>query len=249
MVLTKAGMMHSGIDSFQRKSNNKAYGYTINPSNNKWVITGNDKRITTASGAGAMFTTTGDLFKWSQYIFTKLSAGDSVYSNAVKPVMADYGLGWISRTHNGRLWIGHTGTVEGFNAMLMIFPAEKITIIYLANFQDLNVDAFEKNLAALVLNEPYDMPVEKKTITLPLQILKEYVGTFGEDAHVQLQFIIEDNQLVVIAPGGDKITLAATAKDRFFMKGPDIEVNFNRTDNLVNTVSISMGNQTLKKIK
>ena len=83
MVLNKVGMTHSGIDSFGRQSNNKAYGYVINPNNNEWVVTGNDDKIKAASGAGTLYTTTGDLFKWSKYVMNKISSGGSTFTNAI----------------------------------------------------------------------------------------------------------------------------------------------------------------------
>lgn len=247
-VLNNVDLNHSGIDSFQRKSTNKAYGYVINPENDAWIITGNNDRITTASGAGALFTTTSDLFKWSEYVSNEINKGNVSFISSVKPVMADYGLGWISREQDGRKWIGHTGTVEGFNAMLMIYPEDNTTIIFLSNLQDLNTEPFVHNLAAIAFNQNFEMPVERKEITLNEAALREYTGTFGEDLNNQVKFNIENNKLIVLAPGGDKIALSAEDKDKFFMKGADIDVRFNRDNNIIISVFISMGNQTLKKV-
>jgi CubicO group peptidase (beta-lactamase class C family) len=247
-VINEVGLEHSGIDSFERKSIMKAYGYVINPENDEWVITGNDKRIAAASGAGALFTTTGDLFKWSEYVNKEIRQGNVSFTSSVKPVMADYGLGWICREQNGHKMIGHTGSVEGFISMLMMFPEDSTTIIFLSNLQDLNTNAFVNNLVSLVFNQPYEMPVVRKEIALPDDVLKEYTGTYGEDASTQLKFNVENNKLVVLAPGGDKIALTAEAKDKFFMKGDDIDVRFNRDNKNISSVFVSMGNQTIKYI-
>lgn len=247
-VLKQAGLSHSGIDSFQRTSRDKAYGYTLDPNNNQWVVAGNDASVAAASGAGALFTTPGDLFTWAKYVENKLKEGDSSFVRAVTPVVGDYGLGWINKQAEGHHMIGHTGSIPGFAAMLMIFPEESTTVVFLSNFQDMNTGDFVKNITAVAFDEPFEMPVVKEKVDLPNYVLQEYVGTFGEQAENQLKFTIENNNLVVLAPGGDKVTLAAESKDNFFIDGPGIIIRFNRENDKVTSVFVSMGNQTLKKI-
>ena len=247
-VIARAGMLHSGIDSFQRKSADKAFGYTLDPNNNQWVIAGDDKEVAAASGAGALFTTTRDLFKWSEYVLKKLKDGDSSFIWATSPVLNGYGFGWMNTQQGAHHMIGHTGSIPGFAAMLMIFPEEKTTVIFLSNFQDMNTNDFVKNITAIAFDEPFEMPVVKKKIDLPVDVLQQYVGTYGEDAASQLKFVIENNNLVVLAPGGDKVALAAESKDNFYIDGPGIVIKFNRENDKVTSVFVSMGNQTLKKI-
>jgi hypothetical protein len=143
--------------------------------------------------------------------------------------------------------IGHTGSIPGFVAMLMIFPEENTTVIFLSNFQDMNTRDFVKNIISIAFNEPFEMPTVKKSIDLPEDVLQQYVGTYGQSAQDQLKFFIENKKLVVLAPGGDKVNLIAESKDNFYLEGPGIIIRFNRENGKVVSVFVSMGNQTLKK--
>ncbi len=248
LVLDKAGLSNSGVDYYERPSQDKARGYTLNPSTGEWADAGGDKQVSAASGAGALYTTTGDLFKWATYVERQLKAGNTSFTQSVTPVSGEYGLGWIIRDQSGHHMIGHTGSIPGFLSMLMMFPQDSTTIIFLSNFQDMNTNEFINNLVAVTFDEPYQLPVEKDEVDLPLEILKEYVGTYGEDASGQLKVYIENNKLMVLAPGGDTVPLSAVSKDNFYIKGPDIVVKFNRTNDSIVSVFVSMGNQTLKKI-
>ena len=134
--------------------------------------------------------------------------------------------------------------------MLRIYPSEKTTIIYLSNFQDLNTSMFEKNLTALVFTEKFAIPLLRKEITFSEDVLNEYAGVYGEEASMQLKIKVEHKALVVYAPGGDKIELTAEAKDKFFMKGTDIDVNFNRDNGAIISIFVNIGGgQQLKKIE
>ena len=246
-VFEPVGMLHSAIDSFKRTSDDKALGYTLDPNTNKWVNIGNDESVAAASGAGALVTTTADLFTWSKYVREKLKQGDSLFKQVTTPVLDNYGLGWINRLQDGHHMIGHTGSIPGFAAMLMIFPEENTTVIFLSNFQDMNTHDFVKNIISIAFNEPFEMPTVKKSIDLPEDVLQQYVGTYGQSAQDQLKFFIENKKLVVLAPGGDKVNLVAESKDNFYLEGPGIIIRFNRENGKVVSVFVSVGNQTLKK--
>lgn len=240
-VLDKAGMSRSGIDSANRVDRNKATGYTINPMTGEWVATGGGEAIKAASGAGALFTSTGDLYKWSRAIYNPAVWPGTSFQQATTPVKEDYGLGWIVRQRNGHLQVGHTGAIEGFISDMLLFPKDGVTIIYLSNLQDINTAAFEKNLIALALGEPYEMPKEMPEIKLSVKEMQEYVGTYGQDSQGRMVVQIEGEKLILTAPGGDKMPLSVASKDHFFLKGPDIEVIFNRKENTLTTMLVKMG--------
>lgn len=240
-VLNKVGMNRSGIDSVNRKDAAKATGYTINPITEEWVATGLGNSIQAASGAGALYTTTADLFRWAKATHSATVWPSNSFQQATISVQGEYGLGWIVRHRNHHLQIGHTGTIEGFNAMMLMFPQDSVTVIYLSNLQDMNTEAFEKNLIALALGEPYEMPVAKQEIILSETQMKDYIGNYGKDAQNRMSVAIEGSKLIITAPGGDKLPLSATEKDKFLLKGPDIEVTFKRTGITIVSMFVKMG--------
>ena len=95
-ILAKAGMNQSGLDFESRKSTHKALGYVTNPNTERWVETDNKDRVEMASGAGALYTTTGDLWKWAQTISKQQLLSKELYYQAFTPVQPGYGLGGLS---------------------------------------------------------------------------------------------------------------------------------------------------------
>jgi CubicO group peptidase (beta-lactamase class C family) len=249
-ILSKAGMNHSGLDFQGRKSTHKALGYVTNPNTERWVETDNKEHVELASGAGALYTTTGDLWKWSQVISKGQLLSKELYHQAFTPVQPGYGLGWIVGEEYGHFKIGHTGSIPGFIADFIMFPKDSVTIIFLSNYQDLNGKQLEQDLIALVFGKPYELPKQKKEITIAEDSLRRYVGIYEQAPGMQMNVLIEDRKLKVIAPGGDKVELTAEAPDKFFLKGPEIEIKFLRENGTIVSMFVNMqGGQTFKKIK
>lgn len=241
-IFKPAGMTYSGIDFAKRVAKHAATGYSLDPSTNQWAAVPDD-RIEEASGAGAMYSTTGDLLKWQTFICSGKLVADSLLTLATTPVKADYGLGWIIRDFNGHRMIGHTGAVRGFNAAFMYFPADSITVIYTANFQDINTAQFTKGLYALALSLPYDLPVQKKAIMLDNATLQRYAGVYKIDNGPEIPVEVKDHTLVATAPGGDRITLLPEGEDRFYMEGIENEVRFTRNAGKITTMVLNMGGE------
>lgn len=247
-VLQKAGMLHSGIDYHNRISSAKAFGYVTDPATNKWVLTGTDGSVAAASGAGALYTTTGDLFKWALALRSSKLLPKKLWDELFTPVQPGYGFGMMVNNEQGRFKTGHTGSIPGFIADFASFPKDSITIIYLSNYQDLDGRKLEKNLTALAYNEHYELPVQKKEITLSKKELEEYTGVYELQENVQIKVELQDTVLIATAPGGDKVELTPEATDQFFLKGPEISVQFRREDNRITAMYIDMqGGQLFKR--
>jgi CubicO group peptidase (beta-lactamase class C family) len=249
-ILVKAGMNHSGMDFEGRKSAHKALGYVTNPNTELWVETDNKEHVELASGAGALYTTTDDLWKWAQTINKKQLLSKELYHQAFTPVQPGYGLGWIIGEEYGHSKIGHTGSIPGFIADFIMFPKDSITIIFLSNYQDLNGKQLEKDLIALVFGKPYELPKQKKEIIIGEDSLKNYIGIYEQTPNMQMNVFIENGKLKVIAPGGDKVELTPEGPDKFFLKGPEIEIKFLRENGVIVSMFVNMqGGQSFKKIK
>jgi CubicO group peptidase (beta-lactamase class C family) len=249
-VIARVGMKQSGMDYEGRKSPHKASGYVTNPNTQLWVETDSKERVEMASGAGALYTTTGDLWKWSQAVSKHQLLSKEIYDKAFTPVQPGYGLGWITGEEYGHYKIGHTGSIPGFIADFMMFPKDSVTIIFLSNYQDLNGRQLEKDLVSLVFGLPYELPKQKKEIIIPEDSLKTYTGVYEQAPGIQMNVFIEDGKLKVIAPGGDKVELTAEAPDKFYLKGPDIEITFLKENGNIVSMFVNMqGGQSFKKIR
>ena len=245
-VLAKADMNNSGLDTKSRCSVSKARGYVINPANAEWMEA-NEGNVAIASGAGALYSTTRDLYKWS----VLSSENDSLFQLAVMPVQNNYGLGWMTSDAFGRKQIGHTGSIPGFIANFMKFPEQDVTIIILSNYQDLDGRQISKDLAAVTFGEAYDLPVVKKEVKLSDNVLNRYVGEYKLPNGFSIAVTTENNKLFALAQGDpEKIELTPESETKFFLKGPETAIEFINEEGAVKYMFVNIqGGQKLSKVK
>jgi CubicO group peptidase (beta-lactamase class C family) len=109
--------------------------------------------LSVAGPAGAIRSTAADLLKWHQALFggrvlkpetlaqmtapARLKDGRLTSQGRIPPIWVpattEYGFGLFLDRIDGRSAIGHGGAINGFNTWMETFPAEKITMVLLAN--------------------------------------------------------------------------------------------------------------------
>lgn len=241
-VLEKAGMTHSGLDYTGRNSAHQARGYLTNPQA-EWVPE-HSANVAIASGAGALYSTVGDLFKWSEAVSAGKVLSDSFFKKATTVVKGDYGSGWIVNTVNGRREIGHTGSIEGFIASFMKYPEDDITIIMLSNYGDTNGRQLKSDLTALVFNEPYKLPRQKKEVNLGAAVLRKYAGVYQLNENFRITVTLENNKLYAKAPGDmEKVEFIPESETQFYLKGPETEIEFVLEGGKVIYMIVKMGGE------
>ena len=249
-LLQKTTMQHTGLDYKARQSDKKALGYITNTETANWQVA-NDGNVALASGAGALYSTTRDLYKWSMAISKRLVLNDSSVTMALTPVHNNYGLGWMNSQSKGRKYVGHTGSIPGFIANFMKFPAEDVTIILLSNYQDVNARKLSEDLVAVVFNESYELPVRKQAFAITSEALKKYVGEYRLANGFSVTISVEENKLYALAQGdAQKIELTPESDTKFFLKGPETEIEFLRESEVVKYMFVNMqGGQKFEKVK
>jgi CubicO group peptidase (beta-lactamase class C family) len=249
-VLDRAGMKHSGIDARQRKSENKAYGYVTNPATGEW-ITPNEGNVDVASGAGGLYVTAQDLYRWSVAMDKHAVLNDSLTTLALQPVQNNYGLGWMTTNTFGKKQLGHTGSIPGFIANFMKFPEENVTIVLLSNYQDVDARQLSQDLAAVTFGENYELPVVKKAVTLTGTELSKYVGEYKLGNGFTINVSTENNKLFALAQGdAEAIELTPEGNNKFFLKGPETDIEFLDENGEVKYMFVNIqGGQKLTKVK
>lgn len=144
---------------------NRAAGYRLvegELKNQEWVA---PSLNTTADGA--LYLTVHDLAAWDRALTdgrilqpasrvamwtpAQLSDGGSV----------DYGFGWRVSPYRGRRAIGHTGSWQGFKAMIQRFPDDSLSVILLANLAETRQPPIVYGIAGLLrptLVPPHALP-------------------------------------------------------------------------------------------
>ncbi len=96
-----------------------------------------------AGGAGALYSTVEDLFRWNEGVFNGKVLTQASLKAAFTPVKTEenkaenspdgYGCGWGLTTLRGTREISHGGGLNGFSSYLLRLPAENFTVVALAN--------------------------------------------------------------------------------------------------------------------
>ena len=96
-----------------------------------------------AGGAGALYSTVEDLFRWNEGIFGGKVLSEASLKAAWTPVKTEensddnsgdgYGYGWQVSRLRGAREISHGGGLNGFSSIIMRLPRENFTVVVLAN--------------------------------------------------------------------------------------------------------------------
>lgn len=138
-------------------------GYAYNASilkNRASGYTRKDNKIVNASyidmsipiGAGSQYSTTEDLFRWDQALYTDKLISKKGLDEVFRSYKGDFGLGWEIGTQFNRKLISHIGDINGFKAHIARYPDEKVLIVILCNFELTDVKRIAYDLASFVFN-------------------------------------------------------------------------------------------------
>lgn len=227
-IFTPLRMTHSGFDFAHLKNKQKATGYF--ELNDKETITAPVVDSTVSYSAGAIYSTTGDLYLWHKALQKHNILSKAQQEKAYTPVKNKYGYGWGIDSIEGKRKVSHGGGIHGFTTSIARVPEDDICIVLLSNASDPTLGEITKSIFAILYGKEYELPKERIAIKLPEQKLKEYEGEYeiNKDLHVMLS--VKDGELVA-APTGQKTDIIyAEKEDFFFVKTQDIQLEFTRND-------------------
>jgi CubicO group peptidase (beta-lactamase class C family) len=227
-IFTPLHMTHSGFDFTHLKNKQKATGYfTLN---DKETITAPIVDSTVSYSAGAIYSTTGDLYLWHKALQKDNILSKAQQEKAYTPVKNRYGYGWGIDSIEGKRRVSHGGGIHGFTTNIARVPEDDICIVLLSNASDPSLGEITKSIFAILYGKEYELPKERIAIKLPEEKLKQYEGEYeiNKDLHVILS--VKDGELIA-APTGQKTDIIyAEKEDFFFVKSQDIQLEFTRND-------------------
>jgi D-alanyl-D-alanine carboxypeptidase len=147
-IFTPAGMRVTAPTNVTPTLSNRAVGYTGNDNlkiADDWVA---------LRPSGAFLSTILDLAKWEATLYTETVIDEATRRLMWEPVRltggktAAYGFGWhVDSVAGRRIW--HGGGLPGFSAQYVRFPNAGVTVILLANGDDVDTASMANGLAAL----------------------------------------------------------------------------------------------------
>jgi CubicO group peptidase (beta-lactamase class C family) len=232
------GMKDTGVYVNATPPPGAALGYAVT----KGVATpALDWDMSWAGGAGAIYSTVGDLFRWTE----ALHGGRVVNAESLKamttpnPLPAsgnglDYGFGLVISDveHLPAIW--HNGGLQGWSSNLVWLPQQKVTLVALGNAMPpapgVEPAAITHQLAKHFLAEEIAKlppPVEDRTID-PKRFA-DYVGRYDYQDAV-LTVTVENDRIYAQLTHQPKYEIFAKGPDEFFWKVTEAGVRFLRND-------------------
>ncbi len=156
-IFDKQGLSRTAMDEVSAIVPGRASGYDLVKDMKGEFRNTTYASMTWPAGAGAMRSTVGDLAKWHDALFNgkvlkpetfadmtapgrykngevlnTRAAGSRPPPEGVEPPTG-YAMGLMTGTFMGQPRIGHSGSIDGFNAMINTYPQSKVTIVVLNN--------------------------------------------------------------------------------------------------------------------
>lgn len=163
-IFEPLGMNDSGYDLNATIIANRAAGYSRSP---EGVRNAPYVDMTIPHGAGALYSTTEDLLKWTRGVFGGKLVSVASLEKMTTPFKNDYAFGLVVNNAGDRKTIMHGGSIEGFNTELRYYPDSKITVVVLANVNGPTAGQLAGQLGALAHGETVRLPSERASIELP----------------------------------------------------------------------------------
>ena len=160
-IFAPLGMADTGVYQGPPSGSGHALGYLANGSVAPTYLTAD------SSSAGAIYSTTGDLYRWDQALITgtpQLVAPSLLrqiltvharcpYRSCPLPADGGYGYGWfVGGTGRARL-VNHSGSVLGFWAYNGFYPARDIVVVVLGNLDTIAINPISAQLNRLAAGQ------------------------------------------------------------------------------------------------
>lgn len=227
-IFKPVGMTNSGYDSNSAIILHRASGYSRGPHGleNAGYI-----NMTVPQGAGALYSTTGDLLKWERALFGGKVLKPSSLDKMTTPFKDNYAFGLMIDTAGGHKRIHHGGGIEGFNTELAYYPDDKLTVIVLANLNGPAADDIADKLAALAHGQTVTLNSERREITLSPKVLSRYPGAYQmPDGGPILLVTLDGTRLSAKLGSQPPIPILPQSETLFFTKVVDAQIEFPKDD-------------------
>lgn len=134
---------------------NRAYGYR--KLEDGGFVTDDLHRLNWMMGAGGLYSSLVDLFRWDQSLYGEALASREQLARAFSPTAlkdgstSPYGFGWGVGDFHGHRRLAHGGGWVGFRTRIERFPDDGLTIVLLSNRGDFDPDDYLPPIAELYL--------------------------------------------------------------------------------------------------
>ncbi|MBL9190202.1 MAG: serine hydrolase [Opitutaceae bacterium] len=232
------GMKDTGIFVNAAPPAGEALGYAVADGQ---AVRALDWDMSWAGGAGALYSTVGDLFRWNEALFSGQVVPEEALKRMTTPVKLPpgvdgmiYGYGLVISKINRLPAISHGGALNGWSSDLTRLPEQNCTVVAFANARPPVAgrapSAVVRNIVAKFLEaEIAQLPTPQQDPAVDKKTYANFLGRYSYPGAV-MTVTTEDDRLFTQITGQQRFELFASAPDAFFLKGFDAQFDFQRND-------------------
>jgi CubicO group peptidase (beta-lactamase class C family) len=129
-------------------------------------------------GDASMYTTLDDLLRWSKLMDGRGFITQRQVSAAFTAGLEGYGYGWFVGKGFERNRVRHNGMLPGHVSNIDKYTDDGITIILFSNVDRIRLSNVTRDIAAITLGKPFDMPVRGNVVKLSGEQLAKLEGEY-----------------------------------------------------------------------
>lgn len=162
------------------------------------------------------------------------------------PVLQQYGLGWSVGPVLDKPAFGHAGGINGFATNLLHFTEENTTIVILSNLDTASIGPITRDIASIVFDLPYELPVTQAAIELPAETLEKLIGEYELAPGFTISISVEGERIFAQATGQPKFEIFPESETTFFLRVVDARLIFETDeDGYATSLTLLQAGQTV----
>lgn len=225
LILEPLDMSNSGFDFQALPAGVKATGYQFlsEKEQKPYAFLHN----TVSFSAASIYSTTGDLFKWTEAIAQGKLLSTDTWNEAFTAKNNGYGHGFQMANFGNRNFIKSAGGYPGYVSEIVYYPEEKVTIILLKNVGNYGQSLWPitMGLSNIVFQSPYDLWLPRKDLKLSEEVLRRNEGSYGTNKF-RFNFTVQNGQLHTTIGGIGSLRLLAESEDIFLLDDFNTQFRF-----------------------
>ena len=222
-------LKNTGYDHGKERLKLSALGYSLKEDE---VVPAERASMMVPFSAGALYSTTGDLYKWNVALHGgKLYKKPETLALMLTPSQNNYAFGVnVVTDSKGRKRVSHGGAIEGFLSDAAYYPNERLFMAILVNNDRVPASDVLRTLTAIYDGTPYALPRKRIAVKVDTAILDKYVGEYELTPTIKFKLTREGEGLVVEPTGQSKAPVYAESETEFFLKVVDATLKFVKDD-------------------
>ncbi len=145
--------------------------------------------------------TAHDLWLWMQALSDSTAISGPSVREMLTPGLGGYGTGWFVDQRFGKRTASHTGLLPGYASTVEWYPDSRTAIILITNTTGVRLSVTLRDLAAILFDQPYDVPVARHLIDFDSSAARPLAGEYSLTDGGTAIVTLDKTMLLVQIPG------------------------------------------------